>query len=125
MKKLKKIIASALTSLIMMLLAAQGAYAGTIEDIQKRGKIIIGLSTFVPWAMRAKNGDIIGFEIDVGRGCGVCSDSLGRHYSCAPFQEVRCHRHGDGDQTQAESNRQLFSPLCLSHRRDGGQQEKG
>ena len=67
MKKLKKIIASALTSLIVMLLAAQGAYAGTIEDIQKRGKIIIGLSTFVPWAMRAKNGDIIGFEIDVGR----------------------------------------------------------
>ena len=67
MKKLKNIIATAITSLIMMLLAAQGAYAGTIEDIQKRGKIIIGLSTFVPWAMRAKNGDIVGFEIDVGR----------------------------------------------------------
>jgi len=49
------------------ILAAPAAQAGLIEDIQARGRIIIGLSTFVPWAMRDKNGDIIGFEIDVGR----------------------------------------------------------
>ena len=45
----------------------QGASAGVIEDIQQRGKIIVGLSTFVPWAMRAKSGEMIGFEIDVAR----------------------------------------------------------
>ena len=59
-----------LVALLVGLVAAVtacGARAGVIEDIQARGKIIIGLSTFVPWAMRAKNGEIIGFEIDVGR----------------------------------------------------------
>ena len=34
-------------------------------DIQKRGVLKVGMSTFVPWAMRDKNGDLIGFEIDV------------------------------------------------------------
>ena len=29
--------------------------------------IRIGLSLFVPWSMRDKNGDLIGFELDVGR----------------------------------------------------------
>ncbi len=50
-----------------MLALAPFAQAGVIEDIQKRGKLVIGLSTFVPWAMRAKDGELIGFEIDVGR----------------------------------------------------------
>ena len=36
-----------------------------IQTITKRGKIKIGMSTFVPWAMRNKAGDLIGFEIDV------------------------------------------------------------
>lgn len=36
-----------------------------IETIKKRGVIRVGMSTFVPWAMRDKNGDLIGFEIDV------------------------------------------------------------
>lgn len=34
-------------------------------DIQKRGKLRVGMSTFVPWAMRDKEGNLIGFEIDV------------------------------------------------------------
>lgn len=38
-----------------------------IETIKKRGTIKIGLSLFVPWSMRDKNGDLIGFELDVGR----------------------------------------------------------
>lgn len=36
-----------------------------IEEIKKRGVMKVGMSTFVPWAMRDKNGDLIGFEIDV------------------------------------------------------------
>ncbi len=36
-----------------------------IDDILQRGKIVVGLSTFVPWAMRDKEGNLIGFEIDV------------------------------------------------------------
>jgi len=53
--------------LALVLTGMRGASAGAIEDIQQRGKMIVGLSTFVPWAMRAKNGDLIGFEIDVAK----------------------------------------------------------
>ncbi|MCB9943234.1 MAG: transporter substrate-binding domain-containing protein [Geminicoccaceae bacterium] len=38
-----------------------------IETIKQRGTIRVGLSTFVPWAMRDKNGELIGFEVDVAR----------------------------------------------------------
>lgn len=67
MKNIRTFMAAVLTASLFSLLAASGASAGTVEDIQKRGRVIIGLSTFVPWAMRAKNGDLVGFEIDVGR----------------------------------------------------------
>jgi polar amino acid transport system substrate-binding protein len=36
-----------------------------IEEVKKNGVLRIGLSTFVPWSMRDKKGDLIGFEIDV------------------------------------------------------------
>ena len=39
----------------------------TIERVLKRGVIRIGMSTFVPWAMKDKSGKLIGFEIDVAR----------------------------------------------------------
>ena len=63
-----KIFARLLGSVLLLsALSAQTVTAGVIEDIQQRGKIIIGLTTFVPWAMRAKDGSIIGFEVDVGK----------------------------------------------------------
>jgi polar amino acid transport system substrate-binding protein len=41
------------------------ASAGVLEDVQKRGTLRVGMATFVPWAMRDKEGNLIGFEIDV------------------------------------------------------------
>lgn len=41
------------------------ASESVIEIIKERGALRIGLDFFVPWAMRAKNGDLVGFEIDV------------------------------------------------------------
>ncbi len=38
-----------------------------LETIVKRGTLKIGMSTFVPWAMKDKEGNLIGFEIDVAR----------------------------------------------------------
>lgn len=38
-----------------------------IETIKKDGVIRIGLSIFTPWSMRDLNGELIGFELDVGR----------------------------------------------------------
>ncbi len=41
------------------------ASSSVLEEIKKRGSLRVGMSTFVPWAMRDKQGDLIGFEIDV------------------------------------------------------------
>lgn len=38
-----------------------------IDKINERGTLRVGMSTFVPWAMRDKQGELIGFEIDVAR----------------------------------------------------------
>jgi polar amino acid transport system substrate-binding protein len=37
----------------------------TVEQVIKRGILTVGMSTFVPWAMKDKTGKLIGFEIDV------------------------------------------------------------
>ena len=39
--------------------------SSVIEEIKKRGTLKVGMSTFVPWAMRDKAGNLVGFEIDV------------------------------------------------------------
>lgn len=36
-----------------------------IEEIKRRGTLRVGLSTFVPWAMRNRAGELVGFEVDV------------------------------------------------------------
>lgn len=60
-----------LAGLTMVLMLACGgqiwADESVIESIQKKGAIRIGMSTFVPWAMRDKSGELIGFEIDVAK----------------------------------------------------------
>lgn len=46
---------------------AQGAAPSAIEEVKKRGTLMVGLSTFVPWAMRNKNGELMGYEVDVAK----------------------------------------------------------
>lgn len=43
------------------------AAESTVEQVLKRGVLRVGMSTFVPWAMKDKNGELIGFEIDVAK----------------------------------------------------------
>ena len=38
-----------------------------IEQIAKRGAIKVGMDVFVPWAMKDKKGELIGFEIDMAK----------------------------------------------------------
>lgn len=38
-----------------------------IETIQQKKVIRVGMSTFVPWAMKDKTGKLVGFEIDVAK----------------------------------------------------------
>ena len=56
------VVLTAVTSLTPTM-AAEPA----VDAIQKRGSVRVGMSTFVPWAMRDKNGELIGFEIDVAK----------------------------------------------------------
>lgn len=60
---------------VLLLNLAGGTFAGetqqkltqesTVEQVLKRGVLQVGMSTFVPWAMQDKTGNLIGFEIDV------------------------------------------------------------
>ncbi|HEB49933.1 MAG TPA: transporter substrate-binding domain-containing protein [Desulfobulbus sp.] len=43
------------------------AAESTIEQIARRGVIRVGMDIFVPWAMKNRKGELIGFEIDVAR----------------------------------------------------------
>ncbi len=45
----------------------QIAAESTIEKIIERGTIKVGMDIFVPWAMKDKKGELIGFEIDVAK----------------------------------------------------------
>ena len=76
MKKQFLFIATALLCVFVLSLAA-GAFAGetqrkltaesAIEAIAKRGVIKVGMDVFVPWAMKDKKGELIGFEIDAAK----------------------------------------------------------
>lgn len=39
----------------------------TVENVLKKGVLRVGMDTFVPWAMKDKKGQLIGFEIDVAK----------------------------------------------------------
>lgn len=59
-------------SLAPALVAGPASAAGerppsTVEKALQRGVLKVGMSTFVPWAMKDKTGKLIGFEIDVAR----------------------------------------------------------
>ena len=41
--------------------------ASALEQVLQRGKLRVGFSTFVPWAMKDKTGAFTGYEIDVAR----------------------------------------------------------
>ena len=60
-------LAFALTLLgaLSALSPAQAQQDPLLETIKKRGKLQVGFSSFVPWAMRDKQGQWVGFEIDV------------------------------------------------------------
>lgn len=64
------VLKAAAFSLVSMMLAAPSfanseAVAPNIDKINQRGVLRVGMSTFVPWAMRDKQGELVGFEIDV------------------------------------------------------------
>ena len=71
----RKYVISILLALVLGLSFGFSAWAGSlsqdlakqsaIEQIAKRGVLRVGFSTFIPWAMKNKEGKFVGFETDV------------------------------------------------------------
>ena len=64
------VLATALTLGVTAAVLAQStqqqiASESVLETIKKRNALKVGMATFVPWAMRDKKGELVGFEIDV------------------------------------------------------------
>ena len=64
-----KLFKTAITSLLALAvsLPALASETPNLDKINERGSLRVGMSTFVPWAMRNKQGDLVGFEIDVAK----------------------------------------------------------
>ncbi|MGL5225510.1 MAG: transporter substrate-binding domain-containing protein, partial [Aeromonas sp.] len=48
-------------------MAADAPTSSTLAQLEQSHQLRVGMSTFAPWAMRDKQGALIGFEIDVAR----------------------------------------------------------
>lgn len=67
-KNIKRLIVAATVAVTSITAFSAPASADSVLiDIQKRGSLKVGMATFVPWAMRDKEGNLIGFEIDVAK----------------------------------------------------------
>ncbi|MEZ9462290.1 transporter substrate-binding domain-containing protein [Vibrio splendidus] len=64
-----KLFKTAITALLALAvsLPALASETPNLDKINARGSLRVGMSTFVPWAMRNKQGDLVGFEIDVAK----------------------------------------------------------
>ena len=51
----------------MPAIEARAQEKSVLDQALERGVLRVGFDTFVPWAMKDKNGEYIGFEIDVAR----------------------------------------------------------
>ena len=58
------ILLMALTTIAPQAFAAENNESA-VEQVLKQGVLRVGMSTFVPWAMKDKTGKLMGFEIDV------------------------------------------------------------
>ncbi|WP_319534197.1 transporter substrate-binding domain-containing protein [uncultured Vibrio sp.] len=74
--KLFKATITAILGLALTLpsLASEETITPNLDQIKERGTLRVGMSTFVPWAMRNKQGELIGFEIDVAKRLAADSD---------------------------------------------------
>ncbi|MEZ9297543.1 transporter substrate-binding domain-containing protein [Vibrio splendidus] len=64
-----KLFKTAITALLALAVSLPALASDTpnLDKINDRGSLRVGMSTFVPWAMRNKQGDLVGFEIDVAK----------------------------------------------------------
>jgi len=52
--------------LLLAIFVSPFAHADAMDDILKRGTLRVGIAEFVPWAMPAKRGGHMGYDVDLG-----------------------------------------------------------
>jgi polar amino acid transport system substrate-binding protein len=52
--------------LLLAIFVSPLAQADAMDDILERGTLRVGIAEFVPWAMPAKRGGHVGYDIDLG-----------------------------------------------------------
>ena len=63
-----KRVLSILTAVAIAMTFAASAMAGALEDIQKRGKLRVGMEPgYMPFELMNQKGEIIGFDVDIAR----------------------------------------------------------
>ena len=62
---MKKSVLIIISIILMFAGCAKKESGSLLDDVKKRGVLRVGMSTFVPWAMNDKEGNLVGFEIDV------------------------------------------------------------
>lgn len=68
MRQFTRILTSGIMIMLAFAFAAMASEQKTVmERILDRGVMRVGFSSFVPWAMQDKQGEYIGFEVDVAR----------------------------------------------------------
>ena len=67
--KLAKVLIAGLGAIALSVAAMGGAQAdGKLQEVLARGKLIVGTgSTNPPWHFQDENGNLVGFDIDIGR----------------------------------------------------------
>jgi polar amino acid transport system substrate-binding protein len=64
---MKKFIVAFLSMTLIIIGCGKKEHGNHLEQIKQRGVLRVGMSTFVPWAMNDKEGNLVGFEIDVAK----------------------------------------------------------
>ena len=66
-------------SLLLLLAVANHGHAASqdvFDQIIKKGEIRVGISVMAPWVMKDKDGNYIGFEIDIAKQLGTTPGQL-------------------------------------------------
>ena len=50
---------------ILLVLAISPVRADVLDEVLERGTLRVGVAEFVPWTMRSKSGELVGFEVDI------------------------------------------------------------
>ncbi|NRA88886.1 MAG: transporter substrate-binding domain-containing protein [Rhizobiales bacterium] len=81
MKRLQKIILTLALAMSWMTVVQANEQPSVLDNIVERGKLRVGVGSFVPWAFRSKSGKYIGFEIDIAN---ELADDMGVELELVP-----------------------------------------